>query len=107
MGKTECELARQTIREAAEKWPTTFVSRKELGKFCGGLVSPRTMANLDCIGKGPKEAFRIGRQIAYPVSSLIEWLEERIQKRRCEPVQRNRQRRKADNGDGDEATPPS
>ena len=70
------ESAIKVIREAANKWPNPFVSRREISNFTGGLLAPRTMANLDCAGEGPNGAFRIGRNIAYPLDSLVEWLIE-------------------------------
>lgn len=63
----------------AEKWPSTHVSRKEVGKFTGGLLNPRTLANLDSLGQGPKKKIRLGNKlIAYPVDVFINWLNERI-----------------------------
>jgi len=69
------------FREMADKWPSTVVARAEIKNFTGGLFSPGRMANLDCVGKGPREKLRVGRKIAYPVDALVEWLEERIQPR--------------------------
>ncbi len=57
-----------------------FVPRKAVGRFTNGLLSPRTLANLDCVGKGPRGRVRIGNQIAYPVTELMEWLEARTQR---------------------------
>ncbi len=39
--------------------------------------SPRTVANADAQGKGPKERIVCGRVIGYPRQALIEWLKER------------------------------
>ena len=61
----------------ASKWPSTFVSRGEISRFSGGIIHPRTLANQDCAGTGPKGRISIGRKICYPVSSVIEWLESR------------------------------
>ncbi|MBN1636384.1 MAG: hypothetical protein JW920_07715 [Deltaproteobacteria bacterium] len=62
----------------AEQWPSALVARSEVGKFSGGILNPRTMANLDCMGKGVKDRVRIGkRRIAYPVESLIKFLEDK------------------------------
>lgn len=30
-----------------------LLTRKDMGKFFGSLLSPRYLANLDCLGKGP------------------------------------------------------
>jgi len=62
----------------AKRWPSDYVSRERIGDFTGGLIHPRTMANLDCLGEGPAEKIRLGKKIAYPVPALIQWLNRRI-----------------------------
>lgn len=57
-------------------WPSPIVSRTEIYKFSGGLLSPRTLANLDSLGDGPPRG-RCGRKIFYPVDSLVAWLKAR------------------------------
>ena len=66
------------LHKLAEKWPSTIVARHEVGKFSGGIVNPRTLANLDSKGTGPKGKFTIGNRVAYPVDALIEWMQERV-----------------------------
>jgi hypothetical protein len=61
----------------AESWPSPIVSRDQVGKFTGGALNPRTLANFDSTGEGPKDRFKVGRKVCYPVDSLIEWLESR------------------------------
>ncbi len=61
----------------AEKWPSSFVSRQEVPRFTGGIISEKYIANLDCKGLGPKGRIRVGRKICYSVSSIISWLEGR------------------------------
>lgn len=65
------------IKEAGQKWPSTFVARQDIKKFTGGVFTRQTMANLDVRQEGPKGAFRIGRSVVYPVNSLCDWLIER------------------------------
>jgi hypothetical protein len=43
-------------------------------------LSPRTLANEDCKGFGPKNRFRIGRKIAYFRTDFLEYLESKVQK---------------------------
>lgn len=69
-----------SLSHLAEKWPSSIVSREKISDFTGGALSPGRLANLDSMGQGPEERIRIGRKIAYPVSSLIPWLEKRAQK---------------------------
>ena len=68
-----------SLSQLADKWPSPFVARHELDKFSGGILNPRTMANLDSQGEGPAGRIRIGRKIVYPVQSLVEWLENRAE----------------------------
>jgi len=60
-----------------ERWPSSLVSRDKILEFSGGTIHPRTIANLDALGQGPKERLRIGKKVVYHVDSLIKWLEER------------------------------
>lgn len=70
-------IERSSIRDMAEKWPSTIIARKKVGEFTGGAIDPRTMANLDSLGEGIRDRFRLGKTIVYPVQSLIEFLEAR------------------------------
>lgn len=72
------EAAIGVIRKAAERWPSSFIPRREVPNFTGGLISTGTLANLDCAGTGVPGAFRIGRQICYPVDAVCEWLISRM-----------------------------
>ena len=70
------------FQSLAERWPSTFVSRDRIGEFSGGILNSRTLANLDCKGVGPAGRVRVGRKIAYPVASVISWMESRSQELR-------------------------
>lgn len=61
----------------AEKWPSPIVARTEVARFSGGILHPRTLANLDARGEGPKTRIKHGRKVAYPVDALIEFLRKR------------------------------
>lgn len=60
-----------------EKWPSPVIARTEVSRFTGGLVNPRTLANHDSLGTGPKGRFKFGRKTAYPIEAFLQWLEER------------------------------
>jgi hypothetical protein len=64
----------------ADKWPSAIVSRDQIGKFTGGILSPKRLANLDSLGEGPQEGvIRCGnRKIAYVVKPFLRWLETRM-----------------------------
>lgn len=53
-----------------------YVPRSQVGKFSGGMLHPRTMANRDSLGIGPPAAKFDGR-VFYLVDDLIEWMKER------------------------------
>ncbi|MBA4419271.1 MAG: hypothetical protein C0392_15405 [Syntrophus sp. (in: bacteria)] len=40
-------------------------------------IAPRTVANCDSLGTGPKKKIMVGRVVGYPRAALIEWLQER------------------------------
>ena len=67
------------LTSLAEKWPSSLVSRDKISEFSGGTLHPRTLANLDSKGEGPKR-IRIGRKVVYQVTDLCEWLSDRSQK---------------------------
>ena len=50
-----------------------IISRDHVEKYLGGVISSKTLANLDSEGKGPKR-MRVGRKIAYFTEDLLEWL---------------------------------
>jgi len=72
------QSAAKVIQSAGEKWPTSFVSRSQIPSFTSGAIAAGTIANSDSKGNGPAGAFRLGRQVCYPVDSLIEWLIQHV-----------------------------
>lgn len=63
-------------RQAA-KWKSTWVARKAISDFTGGLISSGHMANMDALHQGPRGAIRVGRDVAYPIDDLIFWLDSK------------------------------
>ena len=57
---------REAVKKAYEKNPCGYMKRTEVPVFFG-IYSVGTLANLDCKNEGIKGAFRIGRQIVYPL----------------------------------------
>lgn len=55
-----------------------IISRDRVGNYLGGVISSKTLANLDSLGMGPKR-IRVGRKIAYLTEDLLEWLSLRSQ----------------------------
>lgn len=56
-----------------------LISRKEVPKILGGLISSRALANLDSMGKGPGKIKFGARTVIYTRDSLISWIVDRIQ----------------------------
>lgn len=64
-----------------KRWPSDFVAREKIGEFTGGIIHPRTMANIDSDkNRISPPRVRFGKKIAYPVKELIEWLNQKIDK---------------------------
>lgn len=61
---------------AAELPPVVF---KNWHKWRNVLpMAPGSIANDDCLGKGPKEFIFIGRVKGYPKAALIDYLREKV-----------------------------
>lgn len=62
-----------------DSWPSAYVARTEVEKFSGGIVRPKTLANADSLGIGPKNKFCFGtRKVFYLASELEEWIFSRV-----------------------------
>lgn len=61
----------------AEKLPP-IISRNKVDELLGGMITAKTLANLDSLGEGPPR-IRIGRKIGYPAGTFIVWLEGRTE----------------------------
>ena len=70
------------FKEFAKNWKSPVVARSQVKEFSGGLLHPRTLANLDCQGKGPP-SIQFGRKIGYPVDALVKWMQERFEEGRA------------------------
>jgi len=70
-------LKKQTIdfRNLTEKLPP-IIARNHVETLLGGVISSKTLANLDSLGEGPKR-MKIGRKVAYLTEDLLEWLANR------------------------------
>ena len=71
-------MKRDIFDQMGERWPSAIVSRSEVGKFSGGMLSSKYVANLDSQGVGPVRV-KIGRRVGYPVQDLVQWMRERKQ----------------------------
>ena len=57
-----------------EKLPP-FIARKRVDYFTGGAVSPKKLANDDCVGRGPAVRQVVNGAIEYPTAFLLAYLE--------------------------------
>jgi len=64
--------------ELKRKWPAPVVSRSEVAKFSGGLLNPRSLANKNSLGTGPRY-HRLGRKVFYAVDDLVSWMQEQAE----------------------------
>jgi len=62
------------FQKLKENWGSPIVARSQVGRFSGGLLNPRTMANRDSLGTGVPGKITVGRRVAYPINDLIEWM---------------------------------
>jgi len=53
--------------------------RSSVGELTGGIIHPKTLANLDSAGKGPSKRWRVGQRVFYERDSFIEWFASRVQ----------------------------
>ncbi len=50
-------------------------------------LHPRTMANLDSLGRGPAKRVLLGKTVGYPREALLVWLAERLRVEERRPGQ--------------------
>lgn len=73
----------EKIRKRLEEDLPPIIARSEVGKYTGGLYSPRTLANEDSKGTGVKNSFKlkgdnIRGHVGYLKEDFIEWLLAKI-----------------------------
>ena len=61
-GDQKWEQNSEGLKTLGDKWPSSFVARQEAKRFSGGIISEKSLANLDCKGEGPKGRFSIGKK---------------------------------------------
>ena len=68
-----------TLREELLKRLPPLVPRNKVGVLTGGLISPKSLANKDSLGLGPRKKVKFGGKVCYPREALIEWILEQIE----------------------------
>lgn len=66
-----------TIKELAQALPPILYRTNPRFRELVGL-SPRSMANLDSLGRGPAQRVLLGKAVGYPRQALLAWLAKRL-----------------------------
>lgn len=67
----------QFFKAIERELPPVF-TRQAASQAIGGLMSPKTLSNLDALGQGPPVKVHIGSRTGYERESFILWLKERL-----------------------------
>jgi len=59
---------------------TVFPTREEISQKIR-IYKPRTLANLDCKGRGPDGRLTIGGKVCYPRDQVVIWLADQVKKK--------------------------
>jgi len=73
-------MKKTDLREKLLSTLPPIFSRQTASKAIGGLLAPRTLANLDSLGQGP-ERVQLGRRVGYERDNFVAWLLERTNPR--------------------------
>ena len=65
------------LSHLSKNWNSTIITRSNVEKWTGGLITAGYIAYLDAKGEGPPVKFRSCRKICYQVKPFIQWLENR------------------------------
>ncbi len=65
------------ISSLRDSLPAVF-TREEAARQLGGLLSAKTLANMDAHGTGPTLKQRIGKKVAYERETFLSWLKSRF-----------------------------
>jgi hypothetical protein len=76
MSENSKEKIRAEIEKALSGKPYIFRQDKQRQAIDG--LSPGVLSNMDAAGKGVTGAVMIGRKIAYPIDSYVDWVCSRI-----------------------------
>jgi len=70
------EIENNDLREALKDLPN-IIARAEVGRLLGNVISSKTLANLDSLGKGPRGRHKLGNKVFYLKAPFINWFENR------------------------------
>lgn len=64
------------LEELLAAWPPVL-ARDRIAEYTGGLICPKSLANLDSLGQGPSRRVKLGRRVGYPARDFAVWFLER------------------------------
>lgn len=64
------------VMDAIEQALPPFFSRDEVANHLSGILTKKSLANIECSGRGVAERAKIGKRIVYERSSFMCWLRE-------------------------------
>jgi hypothetical protein len=74
----EYEIASPEFYNAIETALPPVFTRQTASHVMGGLISAKTLSNLDALGQGPPVKAKIGHKVAYERESFMQWLKQRF-----------------------------
>ncbi len=73
----ENQISIEQIFENLSRTAPEILTRQKIYELTGGLISPKTLANMDSEGTGIRPRMKIGGKVAYPKGPTIEFLKQR------------------------------
>ncbi|WBF66038.1 hypothetical protein LN040_09860 [Desulfovibrio subterraneus] len=67
----------KVLDNLTQSLPAIF-ARTEVGRLTGGVIAPRTLANLDSLGKGPGGKVKFMKKVAYEKGAFLAWFAENL-----------------------------
>ncbi len=70
-------LGTESFFQALEQNLPPVFTRKTASEMTGGIISPKTLSNLNAMGKGPPKV-KTGSKVAYERATFVQWLRARM-----------------------------
>lgn len=67
----------QFFKAIERELPPVF-TRQVASQAIGGLMSPKTLSNLDALNQGPQVKVHLGNRVGYERDSFLQWLRDRL-----------------------------
>ena len=76
------ESIEQALKRMSENWPSEFIARGKIEDFTGGMMTGKSVANLESKGEGPDGSIKCGGKAGYIKGPFIDWLRPRLSNKR-------------------------